>query len=283
MHLRQATVSLAIVIFTFFTCKIAHAASVKAVQNTKVLLELNGDTATEGDLFIAVDPSTGKRLGIIKITKVKGNRALGNIVKGRAAKGWDANPRGKQAARKAPKQEKPSSGPSNLGIGGMVGYAMENQSVTFNTPVFTTNMTGNGFSGHVFGDYNFTDMFGVRGVAGMDMLSVSSNDTCTGQKCSTSITYLTLGGWGRLNFWPGELNPWIGGGMLFLMPMSSDSTAIATDSISSTYAFVLGGGVDWRLDSSMYIPIQFEYALFASSTGVSTNWMALRAGLGFSF
>ena len=286
MHQRLATI---IVAATFLLSAMAQAATIKAVQSNKVLIDLGSDSANEGDLFFAMSPE-GKKLGIIKITKTKGARALGMIVKGRAEKGWNATPRGtKQAAKPTndnPPADKGHKTSSPMAYGGMLGYAMESQSVTLTTAsgaTATTSMSGNGFSGYGFFDYNFTDMWGVRAVGGIDSFSVGDSDACPTGSCTTSITYGTVGGWGRMNIWSGDVNPWIGAGLVFLVPLSSSSTALASSSINTTYALVAGGGVDWKLSPDMFVPVQVEYAMFAPSSGVTTSWIAVRAGLGFHF
>ncbi len=64
----------------------AFAATVGKVKGKNVLIDLKGDPAAPGDLFYAVK-ADGKRSAILKIGKVKGDKAIGTILKGNAAPG----------------------------------------------------------------------------------------------------------------------------------------------------------------------------------------------------
>ena len=64
-----------------------YAASVTAVKNQKVLVDLAGASTSPGDEYFLVNPS-GKKVAIIRIKQVKNNKALADILKGRADLGY---------------------------------------------------------------------------------------------------------------------------------------------------------------------------------------------------
>jgi hypothetical protein len=45
----------------------------------------------------------------------------------------------------------------------------------------------------------------------------------------------------------------------------------------------VGGGFDWFINPSFYIPFQVEYGMLPASEQVSATVIAIRAGLGMTF
>ena len=88
----------------------AFAARVVKTKGKKVLVNLEGGSAQQGDVFYVVS-SSGKKVGILKIMKVKGEQAIAVLGKGQATPGYTLMARTPYANTKdAPSQdESPAS------------------------------------------------------------------------------------------------------------------------------------------------------------------------------
>jgi hypothetical protein len=275
------------VLLVQFFANAVWAASISAVQGEKVLMELGTDSATEGDLFIAMSPE-GKKLGVLRIQKVRGNKALAQVVKGRAEKGWSAVARGSAATKphKAAPVKQEVVTKTDLRIGGLVGYSMINQNVSvLGTAV---SMTGNGFNGGLLGDYFFNDSLGVRAIATIENFDAQQTITTTScthvNTCETKIMYGNLGALARWTFVPGTAGLWIGAGAYLMYPFSKSSNAIDdTTTITMTYVLTAALGADIQIGDGMFIPLQVEYGMFPTTSDVTTNWIVFRGGFGMSF
>src|SRR5690242_1454548 len=69
-------------IFALFFSTASYAGDVTKVKGSGALIDLKGEAASPGDLFYTLS-SDGKKRGIIQITKVKGDKAIGKIMKGK--------------------------------------------------------------------------------------------------------------------------------------------------------------------------------------------------------
>ena len=116
-----------LVILTLFISTSVFAGEVTKIKGSNALLDLKGDSAAPGDMFFSIG-ADGKRHGIIQITKVKGDKAIGKITKGKVDVGMTLEHRaggGGATAKRSNKGSK-SSAPSASGRsywGGMVGYS----------------------------------------------------------------------------------------------------------------------------------------------------------------
>jgi hypothetical protein len=121
-------------------------------------------------------------------------------------------------------------------------------------------------------DYDINSWFSLRGLLGYDQFKSDADPY------STTISYITAMVWGRINIIQQETSAWIGAGFGIWYPMSKTSNAIVADSIDTTAAYALGGGVDIAFNNTFYIPVQLEYGFLPKSDQVKTSYYSVRAG-----
>lgn len=270
-----------------FLPAIALAGEVTKCKGTNCLIELKGDSASPGDLIYS--SSDGKHRGILKITKVKGDKAIAKLLKGKAEPGMTTEPRPANAGMS--KHGGSKAGNSRSYIGGVVGLAMDKMSVQVNNfatnvPIGTANLSGMSFSALALFDYQMFPQIWFRGLGGLEGFSVTGAAMCgTGntQTCNATIYYLAGDFLARYLFSEGDMRPWLGGGVELMFPASKNSTALNPGSIGTTNAIQVAGGVDWFINKTTYIPISLEYGLLPKSNEVDATWIALRVGMAFAY
>lgn len=277
------------------------AAEVIKVKGKGVLVELKGDPAVNGDIFYLISPD-GKRVGIIKISKVKGDKAIGKLAKGRAEPGFTLEFKPNKTAKASggggggshmasPSMDDGSTSSKRSYWGAMVGFSMDSMSVSVtetgtNKDLGTVAMSGNGYAAKGLFDYELFSQIWFRGTSGIEMLNFAGDSKCgvtNKEACTAKLMYLTFDFIGRYVFGQGSFRPWAGGGMGLLFPASKDATALDPSSISTTNVILLAGGFDYFLSPTMYIPISIEYGLLPKSDEVSANWIAIRGGVAIPF
>ncbi len=292
-------------LFCFFFSFAAEAAKVAKVKGKKVLINLDGDPAQVGDIYYTLTPQ-GKKAGIIKLQKIKGNQAIAILGKGRALPGYGLEyrtPKGstaKSSSGTAGVEEAiaSDSGGSTSGSskkmfwGGMVGFSMDTMDVDLKdgngATRATAGLTGSAFSVKGLFDYELLQQVWFRGTAGLEGFKASGSSVCGdsptfGQACDVDINYLAMDLWGRYLFSTGDYRPWLGVGFSLLFPMTKKASAVEEGSISNSSVMAFGGGLDWFISKDMYVPIQLEYGILPESEDVSAHMIALRVGLGIPF
>lgn len=282
----------------------ALAASVVGVKGKKILVDLQGEPALKGDIFYLLDKS-GKKKALIKIMKVKGNKALAMLGKGKALKGYTLKYRPKKGstARKGQKRggdttvnrgdDAPTSAGESGGMfwGVMLGFSQNAMDVELQdnsgNARGSTSLSGNGFSAKGLVDYNLFSPVWFRGTFGIEQFNTEGENLCGASpftdKCVAEIMYLSMDLWGRYLFSEGSFRPWVGGGFSLMFPLSQTATALDESSITNTSVMSFGLGVDWFTSPTFYLPFSVEYGLLPSSDTVSANTIAIRLGAGFSF
>ncbi len=167
--------------------------------------------------------ANGKRSALIKIAKVKGTKALGKIVKGRAEAGFnlEAEPATASSGRKrsGTKSSAATEGSPNRAYwGGMVGYGRDSMDVNVNDSITNAfrekaSLSGSGFSAKGLFDYEVFPQAWFRFTTGLEMFKVSGPAKCgsgNSQTCDTNINYLTLDFMARYVFGSGMIRPWGG-------------------------------------------------------------------------
>ncbi len=269
----------------------ALAAKVSLVKNNKILILLEGESTSPGSEFFIIN-AQGKKVAIVKITQVKGDRAIAEIVKGTARPGYSLQAHGGTTSTNA---SSASSGDNyydrklnqkihNGNSWGIIGGYLMN-SMAVQTSSITTNMTGTGFGALGFYDYAISPSITLRAIGGLETYGVagSNSSTSPGTSCTTNcdlkISYLSLYGYGRWNFTQGNYKSWIGVGSGYLYPMSSPTSSVFTSGqLGANQIFVFSAGMDIRLNNKNYIPISLEYGLFPTTATVKANIIYLRAG-----
>ncbi|MBX3022399.1 MAG: hypothetical protein KF799_12065 [Bdellovibrionales bacterium] len=282
---------------------ILHAAQVTKVKGRSALINLQGTPASPGDTFYALDG--GKKKALIRISKIKGDKAIGRIEKGNATAGMalssasgggGGSSSGSHASRDSGSRSNYSGGSSSSPSGrsywgGMLGYGMDTMSVKVNH--FTTgeyfgnaSLSGSGFSAKALFDYELFPQVWFRGLGGLEMFNVAGDSICgsgNAQPCDAKIMYLSADFVGRYLFSMGMYRPWIGFGVSLMFPASKSATALSSESIGTTNVLAPQGGVDIFLSPTMYIPISIEYGMLPKSDEVDAKWMAVRVGMAVPF
>ena len=229
----------------------AHAMKVTQVKGDKALLSVeSGDSPSPGDMYFVM--VNGKKLGLIQIAQVKGKKAIGIKKKGRAdvgselslakaAGGGSASGGGGSSSRRKAKR---GSG-SGLYVGALLGMNHASQSVTDPSSNTTLSLSGNGFSGKVFGDMEIGSGLGVIGRFGAEQLNL------TGGIHSTKIIYATGDLLIRYHILDGTFVPFVAAGLGIHFPASKSSDNLAE--IPTMTVFFVNAGAHYRLSSSSYI------------------------------
>ena len=270
----------------------AFAAKVTQVKNKKVLITLEGDSASVGSEFFVINAS-GKKVAIIKVTQVKGDKAIADISKGSAQVGYSLQARGGGSAASSGGESSDSYYDSKLNnrvhngnsMGIVGGYLMNSMTASFlriSTPV-TASMSGTGFGALGYYDYAVNPSITLRGMVGVEQYNVSGtasdNGLCSNSPtCDVKLNYLSFYGYGRWNFIQGKFKTWLGAGYGYLYAIGKESTVLKSDQISANQIFVGALGMDIRMSPKSYIPVSLEYGMFPSSDSVKANIMYLRAG-----
>lgn len=268
-----------------------HGAQIEKVKGKSLLINLEGDTASSGDLFYTVDPS-GKKRGILRISKVARGKAIAVLGKGKAEPGWmlEAKPRSASAARSQPRaQQMASDGKAPRSFWGVTGgVVMDSVSVdlvddtTGQATGESVDLKGTTFALKGLFDYQVFDLIWFRGLSGIENLDASGSRS-NGESRDAQIMYLTFDFWGRAVFGSSSFRPWAGAGFSLMFPMSKKSSALREASITNTSTMAGGFGVDWFLSPTSYVPISLEYGLFPESQLVKADYIALRVGWATKF
>ena len=279
-----------LVIFALFFGPSLYAAEVTKVKGTNALIDLKGQAAAPGDQFFALS-SDGKKKAVLQITKVKGDKAIGRILKGKADAGMALEPKAASAGA-ASGTAKAGSPNGRSYWGAMVGASMDSMKVqvnNFSVPgnVYgTANLSGMGFSAMGMFDYEVLPQVWFRGLGGIEGFNVSGSSICAGgnsQACNASIYYLSVDFLGRYVFSKGDYRPWLGGGVALMFPASKSASALDSASIGNTSVIMIGGGLDWFISPTTFIPISVEYGMLPKSNEVDASWIELRVGVGVPF
>ena len=293
--MKKYTVFFALVLF--FITHSAMAAKVSQVKNNKVMLSLEGDGTTTGSELFIINPQ-GKKVAIVRVTQVKGDRAIGDIVKGSVKPGYTTQLKSAGSGSASSSAGSSSSGDSYYdkklnqrahtgnSYGVIGGYLMNSMSASF-TPVaggskVNPSMSGTGFGALGFYDYALSSSFVGRAMVGMEQYNVAGSittaDCSLTTNCSVNLTYLSMYGYGRWNLTQGNYKTWIGGGFGYLYAMGKASTFLKADQISANQIFMFSAGMDIRLSAKTYVPVSLEYGMFPSSDSVKASIIYLRAG-----
>jgi hypothetical protein len=280
----------------FFALPAFAAGKVTTVRGKSVALDFTATDAppSVGDEFVLnID---GKNIGLIRITQVRGVRAIAQVVRGTARVEAEARPRSQsQASRPAGSTSRPRTR-RNQGtallfnsttFGVMGGYGLDSQSVKTNGG--TATMSGSGFAFKGFVDVPVADGLGAIGRLGIDTFNVTGNiggsTKCKSntEDCKTSIMYGAADLLLRYSFLTGAFRPFGHGGLSVLFPVSKSSNILDESKIAATTILLIGGGFSFAFSDSLYATAAAEYGYFPASNDVTTSTINLRAGMGMKF
>ncbi|RYZ72011.1 MAG: hypothetical protein EOP09_03830 [Proteobacteria bacterium] len=275
----------------------AYAAKVTQVKNKKVMISLDGTSASNGSEFFVLNAS-GKKVAIVRVTQVKGGKAIADITKGTAQAGYSLQAKGGGGGSSSSSSsgsgdsyyDRKLNNRANTGnsFGLVGGYLMNSMTATFPggpqgaTYKVNASMSGSGFGALGYYDYAMSPRFSLRGMGGLEQYNVAGSiataDCNLTTSCSVNLTYLSLYGYGRFNVTTSGNKFWLGGGYGYLYAMSKASNVLKADQITANQIFVLAAGMDFRLSAKTFIPVSLEYGLYPTSDSVKATIMYLRAG-----
>ncbi len=282
---------------SFLFCLIsslAQAAQVAKVRGKALLIDTQGEPMAPGDIYYVIDLN-GSRKAIIRIAKVKGNRAIAQLGKGRPQVGMSLERRGSQSASAPVSQSRISdySAPTSAADsywGAMLGIGFDSMTADIitdtNLKQGTASTTGTSFSLKGLYDHRLFDRVWFRGLFGIEGLKTEGGNNCgtsTNQACNVDIMYLSADALGRYLFSEQQIRPWVGGGLSLLFPLSKSSTLLQDSSITNTYALLFAAGVDWQISPTMSLPFSVEYGMLPKSDTVEASWIQIRGGVAFPF
>jgi hypothetical protein len=291
-----------IILFFLFLSSQAFAATVSQVKGNRLLVQLDGlEIAVDSEFFILTPE--GKRVGLAKVKAVKGERAVADLLKGRAQIGFSVQVRSAAAgtAKKASegtdvksndrKGMAVKSKPKNVG-GVLFGLANNSMSLTaqYGTTKSDLSMKDSGFLVKGFYDYSLTKDFVARLGAGLQMFSVKGSTTTNicengaSTSCEVAFTYLAAEAVAQYYFSDGSFRPWGGLGYHFLIAATKKNNIPNLSSDTSTNQMIsFGAGFDYWMSKDSFIPFSFHYGMFPGSSNVSASAMIIQAGYGFGF
>jgi hypothetical protein len=237
------------------------------VKGQQVLIR-GGDFSEGEQLYVYND--SGKKAGLLEVTKVQGERIIAKILKGKAQPGWSVSAKEDSSKSKSSS----SAGKPIRKKWGVLGGLAQNQ-MSIKLAGTTTDYAGSSFHAMGFFDIPFSTNLVMRGKGGIYQFTVQKNSA------GASFNYLGLEG--SLQYYLGN-SFWLGGGGAFLLTASKSSNIPGLDASSSTNSYFFGGvGFDWRLGKNTVLPLALDYAMFPGSSGVSASSMIIRAGYSWAF
>ena len=268
------------------------AASVTQVKGNKVLINLDGMSASPGSSVYIVD-SSGKKVGLATLRQVKGGKALAEITKGRAANGMTVQARSASTGSMSTEARGSSRRRGKHPVGVLLGYSMNNMSLAVQNGGGLSEdvqLKDSSFSIKGFYDYDMSPDFTIRAATGLESFSakgttvqsICANGAST--SCEVAFNYLAFEGSAHYNFLTGKTRAWVGLGYSFLMSMSKSNNIpnLSTDSSTNQMILVSGGAEFWTSRTSFF-PVVVEYGMFPGSSNVTANAIYVRGGYGLTF
>ena len=295
--------TLKLLILILFCSSTSFAASIIQTKSNKVLISLDGDSASVGQTISLVD-SDGKTVATATISQVKGGKAIATIKSGKADGSESIQFADHEGDEKAADEISPDSyskqakGVYRLNgtkISFAVTAAMNNmvtkQSDGVNPTPNTEDVTLTGSSVGLTGiiDYPFNNWLILRGTLGYEPFNVTGNainlscDNLTSRECNAMISYLSGGGFARFNITKSRFQLWVGLGATTKFPIAKTTTALKSDDIKMTMTFAGAFGADYFINNKSFIPVSAEYQMFQASDTVTANIILFRVGYGWAF
>jgi len=278
----------AVILIFLLSSKAAEAAKVLRSKGKAVLIEYSPDEgiAKGTRAFIIVND---KRVGLVRFVRVTegSNRATAKLLKGRAPAGAEV----KVIVKKDSSDVEPqaaSEPPSDLIYGFVAGFGLNSQTVKAPSSGGgvgeSVSLSGSGFSLKGWGDMTIADELGLIGRFGVETLNLTGTSrfpsTCSGTtSCKTELMYLSADLLARYTLVPGTWNPYLAAGLGLYYPLTKKTNNLEESKIAATTIFMASAGMNYRLGSSLYLPLSVEYGIFPPSSQVTTTFIAIRAGL----
>lgn len=283
----SSATTIATLVVLFFSFNV-FAATVQTVKNKKVLISLEAQKVKVGEQYFTLNDA-GKKKAVVKILQTKGDRAVAEIVKGKAQPGYTLSDT--PIATDDKKKKEPQEEYTGNSWGIMASYLQSSMSVSFKpnsaSDTITSDMKGTSFGAVGFYDYAWSPDFQIRGIAGLEQLKVSgtiSTSNCkSSTACDVSITYLSLYGGGKYNIYNSKMRWWVGGAYGLLIALQKSSTILEESQITTNQMYVFNTGLDYPLSDNAYMPITLDYGMFPSTASVKATVMFFRIGWAKNF
>ncbi len=288
----------------------AFAVKILSIKKDKVLLDLESDNVNIGDK-IGLRDLQKKPKGILQITKIQNGKAIASV-KGEVQKDFSLEILSKKNSpssssdqitdvtvsdHKNTKIDKSSLKKENTKksrktalsdyYGFTAGYSLNSMTVKPSSSS-SIKLSGSSFNLSGFYQRSLTTDLGVRIFGSYQTLKASGNSqapTCSsGYNCSVDISYLGIESLVQYTFWKqSKYDIWAGAGLGLLFAISKNSNIIDTSKITTNQAILVSTGLNYKLNSRTFIPLQLDYALYPDNQTTSANQIILRAGYGLSF
>jgi hypothetical protein len=313
--LKKICITICLILFSFiFQLPQAHAATVTTVKNKKLIINLEGDEVAVDDEFYLLTTDTYKKVAIIRISQIKNNKALADVVSGTAKVGLTLQAKSASSNKDSSsaftenskiKEEKKSAGfnessGSTINFGsnylrilkdsyGFMGSYLSNSMSAVVSDALdakdTVTMKGSNFGFGGYYDYLATNDITLEGAAFLEQFNTTGTSLVTGcnkktsKNCDININYLSMYGSVKYYLTKNKYRVWFAGGGGFLVAVSKSATIFSESAISSNPVAVLSVGADIQVSRKNYVPIVLEYHYFpASGTVTASNTLALKAG-----
>lgn len=256
-------------ITSFYFSSLALSGTVAKSTNRKVIVDFDGETIPEPNSRIYIlDQETHKEVGLVEIQKVKGTRALGKILKGRANPGDTtdiAQSRKHREEEREPADEsqvthtisRPKNRTSYVTYG--VGADFIYTSMYLKNSDGDGSVTGNGLGVRAAIEYPMSYNWVLSGSLGLHPLNVTS--TTSGYDFTVATNYLGTEAIARYALDKRNEGLWLGGGLGYYFPMSSNLSTKP----KSELTFIGSVGFNLRL-SRDYLMVKSDFIMFQNST-----------------
>lgn len=261
-------------VFILITANSSFALQAMTVKGDRALFSLDSsEIGILSDNTIAV--STDK-VTQIKLLQVRGNRALGQTVRGTIK----PNMIFKSVITKSDTKNY-SAGLESLQWGLLGGLSFNTMTIPINSISLKLQGTGFGLMGLV--DYRVLSNLVLRGFFGYETFKASvASTTCASGNCSVNLNYFS--GHGLVQYDLTKFNDnsryWIGLGGGFLLLSSGSSEIINTSSMNTNQIFILATGFDYQLTKVNSLPVQVDYFIYPDGS-IKTQQVNLRIGYKF--
>ena len=285
-------------------CTHAFAAKVLQVKNDKVMIDLEGAEAEVDQTVVLISPEN-KKVALAKIEKTKNGKAIALVTKGKSqgnetvsfpaagkvSKSTDS------AQATTPSESSPEGSSSTVYKTQSKRYSglltiLSNTMVTkqtdgTNTEDVSMKSSTFGISGAI--DWPLLSYLTARGVVGYEPFKASGTSTylscnsLTSTNCTAEINYLTAGGYARFDLTKSRAQFWLGIGANMKFPLSKSTTALKQEDIKMTMTYGAALGMDFFINSKMFVPVSVEQQSFLKSDTVSASMLMVRAGFGQTF
>lgn len=301
------TNKIVLVIVCFLCAFPAHAGKVLQVKNDKIMIDLEGEEVTPEQTVVLVN-AENKKVALAKIEKSKNGKAMATVTKGQS-KGNEtvsfpaAGKVNKTTATASTSENSPTES-TTASDNSSKAYRTNSKRYSALLTVMSNNMTTKQTDGtntedvamksSTFGltgaiDWPLMKYITGRGTLGYEPFKATgtstylSCDSLTSKNCTAEISYLSAGGYLRIDFNQSRTQFWGGLGANMKYPISKSTTALKSDDIKMTVTYAAALGMDFFLTEKMFIPASVEQQMFLKSDTVSANILMVRVGFGQTF